>query len=1482
MRGLALLVLALAGLLPGVAAAQTACPAVAGPDAEAGWAAYRGGDLARARARFAAALALCPGEPYATTGLGYVALREGMGAEAARLFEGVVATRPDDVDALVGLGLVAWRAGDLEQVRMRFLRVRELAPDNPTAAEYLAGLPAGLGPPPERPPLVLPDSLVYPARANGDRIEVRTSEGWRPFYIKGVNLGAALPGKNPSEFPDSATYASWITDMAGLNANTVRVYTIHPPAFYQALREHNLAHPERPLWLLHGVWTELPEEQGRDYLDPAFEDGFFAEMARVVDLVHGRADIAPRAGHASGFYTADVSAWTLGYILGREWEPFSSMAFDSVRADFTRWDGRYVSLAQGNPMEAWLARAADHVVAYETETYRHQRPVAYTNWPTLDPLHHPTESTREEEVALREALGERVIVRPREYDNDVLGLDATRMSATGAYPAGVFASFHVYPYYPDFMVLDPAYGKASSCFGPSHYFGYLKALKAAHPGMPVVISEYGLPASFGPAHLQPEGLHHGGLGEGAMARGDERLTREVAEAGMAGGILFAWMDEWFKRNWLVTDFELPQERNRLWYNRLDAEQHYGLVAMEAEPPVPGSTLGQRLDAWRSVPALQQGPGGTVRAAADAAYLWLLVETPGRAPGDVLHVGLDVIARDAGDHRWPGGQGPRLPVGIEFVVVDDGSQVRVLADPPVNPFRLVEVGDGTRARPGPDLHVADAPAGLFRGRVEQRFNVPFRSLANDDGVYDSLRVVPNRRRIGRDSTEFLSVGYDRGVLPGGPAPDGFWEREGDVLELRIPWLLVNVTDPSSRSVLSYHSAVGLDGWTPEGMIRLSSGEVVHPDSLAGELAVERVDDIGIVVGLRGAGGAWRAVTAPDREARFSWATWEDDGVRWRARRRPAFDVMSETWASLDPYSAPASAGAPQEDPAGTAWRAGDTERALALYLERLVADPRDVTALHRVALVRAWAERYGDALELMDRLLAVEPGDVEARVDRAKILAWSGNVAGAITALDTLLAEAPGLPAALEARATFEAWAGRYEAALSSYDQLLAITPENAAARRQQAQVLSWASRFEASRAVYDSLLAADPADIETWLGLGRVLTFSGDTRAAIEAYGKALALAPRDVRALQGLGRAESWGGRLVEGEAEFRRAVAADSSDAASLVGLAQNLRWQGRNAAAREVLERAGRLSPSNSDVREQRRWVDVALGAQVRPSVVLERDSDHNRMVTASMTASWYPAPRLGLRADAYRRSLDQSGLTRTAEGVTVSGSWLAEPGWTLSAGVGGSRTDGSGASSFTAWNAGVGSPGRYPLGGNVSLASYALDATALLAERGVHLIEAATSARWTPAPGWRVDGALGRATFRGREDNHRSSLALSASRRVQRVWTLGAGVRGFAFQKDLTEGYFDPDFYGIAEITGRWLHEPGRWSLLLEAAPGVQQVTRAGRPAGAMRVSARVAFRVGPGRELSVSGGYSSTGLQSFSTGASGYRYTALILGGGWVF
>jgi tetratricopeptide (TPR) repeat protein len=1424
-------------------------------------------------------LSWCPYHLGARTGIAYVDLREGRDEEARVELADVLEISPESVDALIGLGILAWRRGELEEVGRLFRRVEELDAGNSTAADYLDRLPAGLGPPPERSALVRPDTLEYHSRANGDFLEVRGPNEWEIFYVRGINLGAALPGRNPSEFPDSRVYAEWIRSIGEMGANTIRVYTIHPPHFYSALLEHNLLHPDRPLWLLHGVWTGLPPED--DYLDPGWEGDFFHEMRRVVDLLHGRADIPPRPGHASGSYTADVSPWILGYILGREWEPFSVLGFEALHPEFRSWKGDYLTVQGGNATDAWMGKAVEEIVRYEVEVYNHQRPVSYTNWPTLDPLHHPTETTVEEEVAIRTALGEVVDVRPKEYDNDAIGLDATLLKATEAFPAGVFATYHAYPYYPDFMAQSPDYSDASSSMGRSDYFGYLTALKGRHEGMPVVIAEYGVPASIGLAHMQPQGWHHGGHTEEEMAAIDRRFTLEIAESGMAGGAVFAWIDEWFKKNWIVLEFELPPERNRLWLNRLDAEQQYGMIAMEPPPPLTGASLDARLDGWRRLPALYEGADGMrLRGAADAAYLWLQVELPRNQEAEEIAIGFDLYDPTGGDFRWPGARGPELPVGLEFVLQVRENEARLVVDPSQNPFRFHAVGVGdppsvTSEWPG----VSEIP-GFFRARAEQRFNVPYVTYPNRDGVYDSLRVIPNRRRISRDSTEILGRGYDRGILRAGEVPDGQWgwSSDGRVLEVRIPWMLLNFTDPSQRRVLQ--------------------GPSQDPNQFPGaDFSTVIVDGIRLVLGILGPDGDWRSWPESGNAsevALFSWPTWEEPS--WEARRRPVFHVLRETFRELEGWDPGASGGGAYPwsvrqafgvlDPEGAneAWNQGDTERAARLYRSILAADSSDARALHRVALMHAWSDEHPEALALFDRLLLLEPGNLEAEVDRARVLAWQGELDEAIGDLNRILDAHPDYPQALEAKAQFQSWAGEYGAALSSYDQLVGISQDPTGVLLAQARVLGWASRLEESRSVYDSILAVNPQNLEARLGLARLLAFSDETDEAVARYEVILQDHPGNPEARRGLARTLTWGGRLPDGEEAWRSSLEDFPRDLVSRIGLAQNLRWQGRNAAALHVLEEADPAQRENPDFLEQLERVRATLAPRVGISLIQEGDSDDNIMTTARMTGGWNPIPHLAVRGESYTRTLEQSALdlSRSSWGVNLQASYQLEPGWMFNAGAGGTRTDGSGTSSFTSLKAGITSPGRYPFGGAVNLSRNPLDATAQLVEQGVQVGSTEVSGRWTPAPGWQISGSAGLGSFSGEEENRRTHANVRVNRGLGGGWTVGLSHRYFGFDKDLNEFYFDPDYFGLSELTGRWVWEPGRLGFLLEGAPGVQKIRLDGDYRAALRASARLTFRWAPGREVFLSGGYSSAGLQSFSTEDSDYRYRALILGGSWLF
>ena len=781
-------------------------------DVELGWHAYRRGQLALAESTFAAAAAACPALAEAQAGLGFVLLRRGDAAAAERRFATAVRSDSGAGDAWYGLGLARDRLAKRGEAITAWRRALAVAPGYGDALDALlaAGVDSGL----PLPAVTLPAAAVVPARAVGERLEVRVRDAWQPFYVKGINLGAALPGKFPSEFPpDDSTYARWLQLIVAAHANVVRVYTILPPAFYRAFKAWNDAHPERPLRLVHGVWAELPRRS--DYDDPAWKAQFRAEMRRVVDVVHGHAAIGLHAGRAWGRYDADVSDHVLAYIIGREWEPFSIKAFNALRRTRTAYPGRFLAVDRGTPADVWMAEQCDYMLAYEWDTWHGARPIAYTNWPTLDPLHHPTEATQREEQALRKRLGLPPNVRLKEYDNDGESLDAMVVRTTEANVAGYFASYHAYPYYPDFIGLDSTYGAARS-----HYLGYLLDLKRHHAGRALLIAEYGVPSSRGMAHLDADGMHHGGHDERAMAERDVQLTRDIRDAGLAGGILFAWLDEWFKHNWVTIDVEVPAERTRMWHNVMDAEQNYGLVGLyagDSTRPEPGGDPRR----WRALSMVAESAGTSMRTGADPSYLYIALEGP------------------AG--RWT------VSIDRFRLVLNDTADAQLLVDHSYNPY----------LGPRPGMRPTDLDA-----FYDRRAGIDARATA----TFDSLFVATNRFRVARDGRTFPARGVNRGRLRYGRAAesslaDWFVDPSG-LVEVRLPWGLLNVTDPSSRTVL------------------------------------KRVRDPGPFLTQVSAGFAFVVTDPHGRRVAstrpYAWPVWEVPV--WHERLKPAYYAMQTLWGS----------------------------------------------------------------------------------------------------------------------------------------------------------------------------------------------------------------------------------------------------------------------------------------------------------------------------------------------------------------------------------------------------------------------------------------------------------------------------------------------------------------------------------------------------------------------------------------------------------
>ena len=629
------------------------------------------------------------------------------------------------------------------------------------------------------PQVALEGGIRLVSKVEDGHLAVYEGERWRPRFWTGVNLGATTPGHFPGELsPTKEDYRRWFRQMKDMNARLVRIYTIFPPQFYEALLEFN-ANQDEPLWLLQEIWP--PEEvlsgyegEGNDAFAAAA--AFRAEIADAVRAVHGDLVRPPQPGRASGAYHADVSQFLLGWLVGAEWSQSVVKATDERHAGMQAFLGNYFHATAGaSPFENWLAEMLEQV-AIEEMRYGWQHPAAFVNWPTTDPLRHASEPDPQE---------------------DWVSVDPGHVAAAPAWRAGYYAAYHVYPYYPDFMRFDPQYLAYRDAAGNRNpYAGYLHDLKAHHSGIPVIIAEFGVPSSRGLAHSGPLGRDQGMHTEEEQGRIDAELLASIYGEGYDGGILFSWLDEWYKTTWNIVGLELPGESRPRWLNPLANEQFFGVMA--AEPGPAGSRIkvdGNAVDWDRARSRADQAyPAMDLSVSHDEAYLYLLLRKRAGTwdfRHDAVHVGFQIL---------PGGSRTAdLAPGIVFS----------------RPIQfLLEIKGPADAR----LSVLSAyDQHTFRwGVVEQAVEFDARYADPSQGLFLPWKLLLSRPLVlpltgQRIPAEEADIGAWRmGISdPDSPAYDSLadWYAAGDILEVRIPWMMLGFTDPSGPFVWNWPHRAG---------------------------------------------------------------------------------------------------------------------------------------------------------------------------------------------------------------------------------------------------------------------------------------------------------------------------------------------------------------------------------------------------------------------------------------------------------------------------------------------------------------------------------------------------------------------------------------------------------------------------------------------------------------------------------------------------
>jgi hypothetical protein len=694
------------------------------------------------------------------------------------------------------------------------------------------------------------------SQTNGDYIQVRNNGKWENLLIKGVNMGIGKPGYFPGQAAiTKEEYLRWLKEIGDMNANAIRIYTLHPPTFYEAFYEYNQT-AKKPLYLFHGAWIN---EQGLISTQDAFAqqniDDAMTEIKNMINIIHGHANLPVRPGHASGEYKYDISKYVIGFIIGIEWDPEMVNNTNSKHKGLQQFNGDYFHTQNGSPFEMWLAGLMNYAADYETMQFNWQHSLSFTNWVTTDLLKHPSEPLK---------------------DEDLVSVDPNHIKKSSQFHAGLFASYHIYPYYPDFLNYDSEYLNYIDSTGKkNNYAGYLNDLRKAH-NMPVLVAEYGVPASRGMTHLNRYGMNQGFLSEQEQGQIDTSLYSSIVSAGYAGGMVFTWQDEWFKRTWNTMDLDNP-DRRPYWSNLQTNEQHFGLLGFDPGEKDSSIMVDGNIEDWKMAVTkviyqskMKNSSLNQVRLSSDNGYLYYLLTY--NQPVDFSKQGtyllLDTIPNQGQtnipltDHA-----SVQTNFGIDFLVKLNGiKDSRITVDSYYDPFYY-------------------SYAKMLHIKPEHSMN---------SGIFNPIRLALNKElKIPGTKTQIPFQYYETGKLMFGDAnpqhkdfnslTDVSVSSDKKIIEGRIPWQLLNVKDPSLKEVMADIWKEGLTGSQKIEGIRVSVA-VAGQQKITMTLPKEKNAEI-----------------SQTDSVLYKWKEWEEPSYHERLKK--SYYIMQKTYQSTKIGSIP---------------------------------------------------------------------------------------------------------------------------------------------------------------------------------------------------------------------------------------------------------------------------------------------------------------------------------------------------------------------------------------------------------------------------------------------------------------------------------------------------------------------------------------------------------------------------------------------------
>lgn len=371
--------------------------------------------------------------------------------------------------------------------------------------------------------------------------------------------------------------------------------------------------------------------------------------------------------------------------------------------------------------------------------------------------------------------------------------------------SGQFASYHIYPYYPDYLgfldIMGRNVGQKEEFMEENgiynSYRAYLKLINEHH-SMPVVIAEYGVPSSRGRAQDE-RGLRRaqGGMSESEQGEALVSCYGDIMAAGCAGSIAFTWQDEWFKRTWNTMAYT-DLTKTAFWSDYQTNEQYFGILSFDPGEKESVCYVDGDISEWTEDDKVMKKDDISLWSKYDEKYIYFRVHKENYDPGnDVLYIPIDTTPK-SGSMSWEEKDGVFDRAADFLMIIDGRENSRILVQ---------ERYEALRAMYSQRAYLQDA-----------YLNEP----AKDTDHFVEIRMmmqVPNDPHDEVENTGWdIGETFNTGNLTygnGNPKSPDFnsladYIIQGDEIEIRIPWLLLNFYNPSEMVIHDdYYEHYGIE-------------------------------------------------------------------------------------------------------------------------------------------------------------------------------------------------------------------------------------------------------------------------------------------------------------------------------------------------------------------------------------------------------------------------------------------------------------------------------------------------------------------------------------------------------------------------------------------------------------------------------------------------------------------------------------------------